>query len=344
MRMIAMSDDECIDKVLEVFNWNIIQQRRNITNRYLNSLSTAEKDRQLEAFYKTKGLADYKLHVSHEAITELPFYQKIDLSRAKKSANYRSYTMKAGIYYLKDYPQTNEYGDKYVPLVVYDKDVELPMIYDGDGDWMTLELFEEETMRPCVERAFGHVLVVGLGLGFFPFNALLNSSVERVAIVEKNENIIHFFEEHILPQFPRKEDVTIIRGDAYDYLNNDYVRQYDYAFVDIWRNEADGMFALSNCFKNLDFDEGLNIDFWIEDSILENVKECLLVYLIYLRQGRLGEYLRDGLPEERTAGTLIGFGQIHRYFQDKEITISTESDLVSFVNSKALLRDLLKHL
>lgn len=329
-----------IENTLELFI-KVILERENITHnvKYSNELN----DYELLEFYREKGLEDYQLHVSHKLITEMPFNKQINLDFMKNSPNFRFYKIPKGKYHQVNYGVTDEIGNSYIPLVTFDQDITLPMICEDNIGWMTPVLFEETTMRPCVEKAFGNVLVVGLGIGFFPFNILLKENVEKVTIIEYNKEIIDLFKEHILPQFPRRECIEIIHGDAYDYLHNDYIKQYDYTFVDIWKNNEDGVCILSKCLKGINLEEDLNIDFWVEDTILEDVKGSLKIYLYKMYKGELDKLLTGYISDnEFEVENFITFDKIHRYFKGKNIKIKTNADLMEFVNSKHVLRDLLK--
>jgi len=236
----------------------------------------------------------------------------------------------------------DEMGEPYLPLRRFDRSITLPMICDENVGWMSPELFEKTTMQEAVDCAFGNVLVVGLGIGFYPFNILLKEEVKKVTIIERNPEIIALFKKNILPQFPRKEDVEIIQGDALDLLSNDFLKNYEYTFIDIWRNEDDGVKILSSVFKCLDFSGKLNVDFWIEDAILEQVKDALKSYLMRLYGGTLEKDLASMRKKSKEIAAFISMEKIHQYFSDKNLKIGNKKQLISFVNDKTILRDLLR--
>ena len=78
-----------------------------------------------------------------------------------------------------------------------------PVLTENGREWMTATPNEINTIRPMAEAAHGHVLTLGLGLGYFAFHALLNPRVERVTAVERSADAIRLFRERILPAFPR---------------------------------------------------------------------------------------------------------------------------------------------
>lgn len=78
---------------------------------------------------------------------------------------------------------------------------------------------EIETMRAPIEEATGRVVTFGLGLGYFAYMVSEKPDVTSLDIVERSEEAIALFERNILPQFPNKEKIRIIRSDAFGFLN-----------------------------------------------------------------------------------------------------------------------------
>lgn len=340
--MIRLENNKEINNCLEKLEKTIIEEERNFSKLARKYKVSDNLDSLLLAYYKNLGFKDYQLQVSHKLITDMPFNKNINLDFIKKSPNYKTYTIYKDRYEPTDYAVCDNYGRSYVPLVRFDKDIVLPMICEDNIGWITPVLFEETTMRPCVNKAHGNVLVVGLGIGFFIYNCLLKDEVKKITVIEYNQDIIDLFKENILPQFNRKEDIEIIKADAFKVLDTELISKYDYTFVDIWRNDSDGTEMLSNLLKNIDLDRDLNIDFWIENTILENVKIGLRIYLIMLGKGRLEKCLKEAAINNNTEKDFITFSKIRKYFLDKNIEIKSESELIEFINDKKMLRDLLK--
>lgn len=328
---------------LDEFQKIMWEKSANITKLLSYATATKEYDEILIEFYESKGLKDYQMEISTEAITEMPFNKKIDLSFMEQSKTFETNTIPANTYHPVDYMKFDEMGEPYLPLRRFNQSITLPMICDENVGWMSPELFEKTTMQEAVDHATGNVLVVGLGIGFYPFNILMKEDVKKVTIIERNQDIIALFKKNILPQFPRREDVEIIQGDALDLLSNDFLKTYDYTFVDIWRNEDDGVQILSSVFKCLDFREKLNVDFWIEDAILEQVKDALKSYLMRVYDGTLEKDLASLKKKNKETTSFISLEKIHQYFSHKNLKIGNRKQLISFVNDKTILRDLLKN-
>lgn len=94
-----------------------------------------------------------------------------------------------------------------------------PAVEQDGREWMAVKPSEIETMRAPIEEATGRVVTFGLGLGYFAYMVSEKPEVTSLDIVERSEEAIALFEEHILPQFPNKEKIRIIRSDAFGFLN-----------------------------------------------------------------------------------------------------------------------------
>lgn len=94
-----------------------------------------------------------------------------------------------------------------------------PAVEQDGREWMAVKPSEIETMRAPIEEATGRVVTFGLGLGYFAYMVSEKPDVTSLDIVERSEEAIALFEEHILPQFPNKEKIRIIRSDAFEFLN-----------------------------------------------------------------------------------------------------------------------------
>ena len=94
-----------------------------------------------------------------------------------------------------------------------------PAVEQDGREWMAVKPSEIETMRAPIEEATGRVVTFGLGLGYFAYMVSEKPDVTSVDIVERSEEAIALFERHILPQFPNKEKIRIIRRDAFWFMN-----------------------------------------------------------------------------------------------------------------------------
>ena len=145
--------------------------------------------------------------------------------------------------------------------------VTFPGIYEGVVPWMSVCPSEINSMRRHIEKARGRVLVLGLGLGYYPYMISLKKEVEHIDIVELQPEIITIFREHLLPQFEEGDKMDLIEADAFSYVGALTGGEYDFCFADIWENECDGAWA---CRKLRDAGqrlEGTEFSYWIDDAI-----------------------------------------------------------------------------
>ena len=141
-----------------------------------------------------------------------------------------------------------------------------PVLTENGREWMTATPNEINTIRPMAEAAHGHVLTLGLGLGYFAFHALLNPRVERVTAVERSADAIRLFRERILPAFPRPEHLTILQADAFPAAPALYRSgQYDFVFADLWHDAADGL-PMYERLKHMEV-PGPEYRYWIEKTL-----------------------------------------------------------------------------
>jgi hypothetical protein len=142
-------------------------------------------------------------------------------------------------------------------------------VLEGGNEWMTLTPVDVDTCEKEIKKAHGKVVTFGLGLGYFTYMVSEKDNVESITVVEKSENVIRLFEKHILPRFTHREKVKIINADAFEYAERIMPEEnFDYAFVDTWRDASDGlpmyekMKALESLSPNTEF------DYWIENFII----------------------------------------------------------------------------
>ena len=142
-----------------------------------------------------------------------------------------------------------------------------PAVLENGREWMTLLPNEMVTTRPAIKQAKGRVLTYGLGLGYFAYHASEKENVESVTVVDVSEDVIELFKTHILPQFPHKEKVRIVKADAFAFAESQMEGNFDFVFGDIWHDAGDGrelylrMKAWEEKYPQIRF------SFWLEDTI-----------------------------------------------------------------------------
>ncbi len=160
-----------------------------------------------------------------------------------------------------------------VPKVgFFEQPVMLPVLNKGNGedDVVPVTPGEITTMECHIAEAAGDVLVLGCGMGYFPYMVSLKDDVSSVTIVDANEDVINIFNEHILPQVQNKDKVKVIHADPLDYLANLNDGEVNYCFAAMWVScgELDTYLRvkkLGNQFKKT------KMSYWMERSFAEHI-------------------------------------------------------------------------
>ena len=173
------------------------------------------------------------------------------------------------------YDMPDLYREQVVPkLAFFDKKTYFPSVYEGNIPWVSVCPSEINSMSRQIEQANGRCLVLGLGLGYYPYMISRKKNVKTITIVEINEDIIKLFEKFILPQFDCKEKIKIVHGDAVKYVEEMSRDEFDFCFADIWEGQQDG----AEAYLKIKPCEARNpytvFTYWIEDQIrwyIENI-------------------------------------------------------------------------
>ena len=142
-----------------------------------------------------------------------------------------------------------------------------PAVLENGREWMTLQPNEMVTTYPAINAAHGRVLTFGLGLGYFAYHAAEKPEVESVTVVDISGDVIDLFETHILPQFPHKEKVKVIKSDAFAFAEREMAGNYDFVFADIWHDAGDGRDLYLRMKELAAKHPDMEFSFWLEDTI-----------------------------------------------------------------------------
>ncbi len=178
----------------------------------------------------------------------------------------------------------------------FDCPFSFPAILEDGNEWMTLTPVDLDTCDQAIASARGRVITFGMGLGYFAYMASCKEEVESVTVVDISPDVIELFRECILPQFLHPEKIHIVCADAFAYAENDMPKEnFDYAFVDTWRDVSDGL-PMYIRMKHLErLSPQTKFDYWIEGSILSHLRG--LVFEQLWEQFTAGEK-RSPLPGE----------------------------------------------
>lgn len=127
------------------------------------------------------------------------------------------------------------------PFYYCEKYLHFPAIYQKkDGlCWMSVEPFEINSFEKIVQEAHGNVLLFGLGLGYLPYMLSQKDDVNKITVIDIDDEIIRIFQENILYQFENKDKIEIVKASAMDYLKSCDLNAYDYINIDIWKSIHD---------------------------------------------------------------------------------------------------------
>lgn len=203
-----------------------------------------------------------------------PYYQHIRIPEARyghwnlKYEHYAPYEafVCADIVTEDDFRETPQIG-------FFNREFSFPAVMQDDNEWMAIKPNEIETMRLPIGAVAGRVITFGLGMGYFAYHASEKDTVEQVTIVEKDPEVISLFTTYILPQFPRKDKITLVQADAFEYAAREMpLAHYDYAFTDLWHDVSDG-YPLYLKMKKLEpLNPGTVFLYWIEPSLLSHMR------------------------------------------------------------------------
>ena len=158
-------------------------------------------------------------------------------------------------------------------LGFFSEKVSFPAIYEGDVPWVSVCPSEISSMAEGIKKAHGRVLVLGLGLGYYLCRIAAKETVSRITVVELDERIVKIVKEHLLPQFPGREKITVVHADALDYLKTVKDGDFDYCYADIWEGVTDGAAFYRQIEPHEKRLTGTEFDYWIKEQILSYLKE-----------------------------------------------------------------------
>jgi hypothetical protein len=106
--------------------------------------------------------------------------------------------------------------------------------------WMSISPHEIESQQLCCRYAYGHTVIMGLGLGWIAINTAMNERVEKVTVVELDPEVIDLFNQSGAPDhLPVKvlNKIEIVLSDAMKWRSEK--RKTNFLYVDIWRTLAE---------------------------------------------------------------------------------------------------------
>lgn len=221
------------------------------------------------------------------------------------------------------------------PLGYFKESMSMPALFEGDTLWMSPAISEFRSMEEVIKKGQGKCVTFGLGIGFILYMWLLKKEVTEVTVVEENEKVIALFQQEILPQFPKDKPIHVLQGNALDYFHDDFLKNYDYAFVDFWASTKDGLPALTKLLQKQVTSP--HVDYWIEEAILMDLKYLVALYLHHLYEEKPLEDFMMNQDLEMMPYAI----KVNLFFKHFSMTLTTERDLLHLLHSKKILRAIL---
>lgn len=324
MRNLLLSMVDVDNYLTEILNYN-------------GRVLTAKMEMEVLNILNKYNIPHNGLKYDIKLLTENPYYKNIKLDNVNTSTVwYEKETIrKRTLMNMNFYMPMGKYLFHYHPVGYFYTDIDLPVLKEKNKVWMSPALSEIESMREGIEKGYGKCMTMGLGIGVIQYLWLLKDEVDSVTVVEFNKDVIDLFDEYIRPQFKTNKKLEIIHGNALDYYNEDFLNQFDYAYIDFWESTEDGLeMYIKLMEKKL---PPPHVDFWIEDSILNDVKYIVTSYLYDLYEGKgISNFISsmDGVSK-------VVAKKANRYFKSMNNIISTENQLLDIIHDKTILRELL---
>ena len=305
---------------------------------YTGKVLTPKREAELIELLKKYNIPYDDLRYDISYLTENPYYRNIKLEDVKTDTVWyeNEIIKKRTLMSMNFHKLVGKYLFHYHPLGYFDEDVYMPSLKEGkDKVWMSPAISEIDSMNDGYEAGHGNCLTLGLGIGVLPYLWLLKDEVKSVTIVEVNKDVIELFDKYIRPQFPTDKRLKIIHGDAFEYYNEEFLNQFDYVYIDFWESTDDGLdFYIKLMEKKVNLP---NIGYWIEDSILHDVKYIITPYLYTLYEGRsIADFISSLDRDSKEIAK-----KVNRYFKTRDDVVSTEDELLTIIHDKDVLRKIL---
>ena len=259
-----------------------------------------------------------------------PYYRLlrgVSLSHKGVHLGKRVYAPFEGFLYDEIHAEKENLFQEISPFGYFPNGFEAPAIEKNGRIWMSLIPHEIHTMAKPIQEASGKVLTFGLGLGYYAFMCSQKEDVSSVTIVEKDPSIIQVFEKALLPLFPHKEKIHIVKQDAFDFVQEADLSSYDYRFVDLYYDEQDGLPIYLKFLKE-EKAKGIRFSYWIEGSILVYLRRFLFSLMEEETEGVKDEYY----SHEDFIESL--FYDLH--FHLKNRVLKTEEDIDELLSPESL--------
>ena len=310
----------------------------NYQNDFLDGYIEKEDEEEAKKELLQAGQREFlydspSLFISAAKFKNNPYYKNIKLDKiVSDNFSYEKTLIEKN--YLFNYESIIDDEEKelkdYLKLRALDEDLEMIYLYEDNDSWMMCSPSEASTNDPYALKASGKVLTFGLGIGYFVYMALLNKDVKEITVIEKSKAVIDLFSS-IYKQFPQDKKVTIINGDAFDYFNEEFLNNFDYIYVDIYKSADDGRYLINKLLEQYHPQDD-KLDFWIDNSCLNPIRTLILMHY-----DELVHHLRKEVSEDYQEL----MDKVRYYFSEINIKISDVDALKNMMYDYKLIRSIL---
>ena len=320
--------------IKEYLNRLKINNSKTELNNFLDGYIDIQDEKAAIKELKQAGEQDdiKSLFIEKKDYIDNPYLKNINFKDIKlKDFSYETVTIEKGYLFNIDEIQDdkNKELNDYMILRAYKQDTDMMFLKQGKQEWMMASISEFRTNDPYAKKAHGNIITFGLGIGYFIYMASLNENVKSITVIEKSKEVIELFNQ-IKDQFPNK-DINIINGDAFDYFNQQYLKQFDYIYVDIYQNNVDGRIMIEKLLEQYlpPYDK---CNFWIENSCLSIVKSLIFIY--YYEQ-----VYKTKIKIEKNNIKLMN--KVRHYLDNLDLNVNDVDTLKQIMYNKQLIREIL---
>ncbi len=317
---------------------NIDEHNKNASfyNAFLSCLGINRDDEQLKEIETTNKINEIN-NLNEDEYLNNEYAQILkNINIKEDDISLTILTYKAYEAFTYDEIKVNpKYYEEITPFGYFDKRFDYLAIIKDETIWMSLIPHEINSMKEDINKAYGKVVIFGLGLGYFAHQISLKEDVNQIIIVENDKKIIDIFNKYLLPHFQYKEKIIIIYEDAFHYLNKGF--DADFLYIDIYHNVEDGLplyLKIKQYEKHYPY---VTFAYWIEESFIAMLRRQLLTIFEeqYYEHFLDSNYKIARNLNDKIINTL--------YERTKDINISNYEDLHHLLedqNIKELVKDL----
>lgn len=318
---------------------NIKNERKN---KFLGKKVTLNNESYIQKQMAKAGFEEFQtesknwpsLFIKTKEWINTPYHRKIHLDKIKSTYfEYVKEPIFANELFNSDAIQKdkNKELNDWMKLRALDENCEAVYLLQDGEDWMLDAPSEANTNDIPAKKAHGKLLCFGLGIGYFLFMACQNENVNSITVIEQSNEVIEMFEKYLLPQFNTNKKIQIIQGDAFDYFHEEFIKNFDSVYVDIWKSNDDGLDIIEKLLEQY-LPPYEKCQFWIEDSCLE-----MMWTLCYWHFEEL--YFNKQITVYPSM--IKRMKKIRKYYANQPLIVSDVDELKTMMYSNEILRTIL---